>query len=198
MITTTNHTPDHTLPAPEAARDGGGGGCARAAGEGVDRLSASAILGQREVFEERAVRYALGLNKNESRAMRKALLQEGDFLIHKKRLYLTGEAVEKLRLATGGPPAKNAPGLDCAQAAMEKKPAEVLTLRVVRSDLKNRRMILACLGSDDPERPLAPLRVRVHDQKNFVRGMEIPAQLVDGYQDLYDLARACPRKRGKW
>jgi len=149
-------------------------------------------------FEEKMARHALGLNKDDARALRKAHLEEGDYVIHKKRLYLSTEAVAKLgrvlektrgsSIVRNGDPKESVPA----------EPAPIVALRVVRADLKNRRMILACVPEDELAHPKRPLRVRVKAQANFVPGMEIPAQLVAGYADLYDLARACPRRKGKW
>lgn len=154
-------------------------------------------------FEERIVRHKLGLTEDELRALRKTHLKEDlHFTRHKKRLFLSPEGVDKLFAAAGQPiPKKIAAakeGLNPGDPAAKKTAPEIVTLMVVRTDLKNRHMILACDLDDDPDRPKAPLRVRVNSTANFVRRMQIPAVLVDGYSDLYDLARAVPRKKGKW
>ena len=44
----------------------------------------------------------------------------------------------------------------------------------------------------------AIVRVRVKSNKNFVRGMEIPVLPVPGRPGLFELARRCPRSRGRW
>jgi hypothetical protein len=154
-------------------------------------------------FAEKNVRQKIGLPKDDLRALRRAHLTAADFTIHKKALYLTRGAVEKLFTAAAQLPAKSRcarseddPG--AVKTAPAKKTAEVETLLVVRTDLKNPHLLLACPKGDDPDRPEKPLRVRVRSTVNFIRRMEIPAILVDGYTDLYDLARSAPRKKGKW
>lgn len=153
-------------------------------------------------FEEKRARFALGLNKDECRALRKAHLTDSDFAIHKKRLFLSAAAFEKLQAAVGtAVPQKsgNRAGAPFPLDSTPKKSAPTVeTLLVVRNDLANTHLILACAQTDNPDCPKKPLRVRVRDTTNFTRRMEIPAVLVDGYADLYDLARALPRSKGKW
>jgi hypothetical protein len=144
-------------------------------------------------FEEKRARIALGLNKDDARALRKRALGEADFVIHKKRLYLSAAALEKMRAGLSATGAASCPG-----SIVSEPPAEIESLRVVKADLKNRRLILACSAEDDLLQPKRPLRVRVRSQVNFRPGMEIPARRVAGYADLYDLTRPCPRKKGKW
>jgi hypothetical protein len=67
-------------------------------------------------------------------------------------------------------------------------PGEVKNLRVHRRVL-NQRIILAADGN-------AVVRVRVRNSENFLPGMLIPVRHIQG--DLYELARACPRSRGRW
>jgi len=161
-------------------------------------------LGQRDPqapegfpFEEKRVRYGLGLNKNEAREIRKRLLSEGDFAIYKKRLYLSQGALEKMRSAVQPKTDGSSPG-SIVREPEPLKAALPETLRVVNPNLKNPHMILACAAEDRVDQPQRPLRVRVRSQAHFVTGMEIPAIQVAGSLDLYDLARACPRKRGRW
>jgi len=40
------------------------------------------------------------------------------------------------------------------------------------------------------------IRVRVRDNRNFRKGMEVPCRQVKG--DLYELTRRCPRWPGRW
>lgn len=162
-------------------------------------------------FEEGHVRHKVGWSRDEMRAERKRALVEGrDFALHKKRLYWSQEAVGRLFARVGQSPEKSAPARPGATAddsgALKKEvvkktepaPAAPETLRVVRCDLRNPHLLLACPTREDPDHPRTLLRVRVRDTKNFVRRMELPALRVDGYRDLYDLARALPRQKGKW
>jgi hypothetical protein len=82
-------------------------------------------------------------------------------------------------------------------ATLQKTP-ESRQLRVVSANLQFKHMLIACALDDDHFRPAQPLRVRVNNNANFVRGMEIPVQLVAGYTDLFELTRKCPRQKGKW
>ncbi len=102
------------------------------------------------------------------------------------------------QLSNGSRPARSSEFAVALKEASPKKPAAIETLIVVRADLANPHLLLACSQDDNPERPARPLRVRVRDSVNFTRRMQIPAALVDGYTDLYDLARSLPRKKGKW
>jgi len=78
-------------------------------------------------------------------------------------------------------------------ALLQKKTAprlskEVVTMKVAEL-YRNKRIIGARADGE-------VVRVRVRSSKNFVIGMEIPVVQVE--ENLWDLARACPRRRGKW
>lgn len=185
---------------PDRPMGGEGGRAARAGGQG-EGLNRWQLAEQKEApegfpFEERRLRYRLGLTVKDMRDLRRRVVSAAEFTIHKKRLYLSQAALAKLQEALG----QKTAGPRLEPGASEKAPVktEVQTLKVVRADLKNRRMILACVLDDRLEQPKRPLRVRVQEPGNFVVGMEIPARQVAGYADLYDLARACPRQKGKW
>lgn len=154
-------------------------------------------------YEENHLRYKMGLTKEDMRRHRQEhLMPSTDFTVHKKRVYWSLAAVRRLLAVLSPSPKKNAPapparsGADPAPA--KTTPPEIVTLRVVRCDLPNKHMLHACLPTEDPDRPKKTLRVRVRDTANFVRRMELPALRVEGYTDLYDLAHALPRKKGKW
>ena len=170
-------------------------------------------------FEESTVRKKLGLTKDDLRPWRKKRLVEGaDFITHKKRLYWNAGAVRQAfeQFGLSAPPLPGEPGASTiphdreaekGDVAREPEPVTappgppaIEQLLVVRADLANRRMLQACPKGDNPERPKRLLRVRVRSADNFIRGMEIPAIRVEAYgmTDLYDLARALPRKRGVW
>jgi hypothetical protein len=168
-------------------------------------------------YGENHVRAQLGLPKDEIRDLRHAHLTEGvDWVLKKKRIWLSPLAVEKLVAATGlgtknpRPNAQNE-NADDAEALKSKSPptespknpnlkanpAGPLTLIVVQQ-CKNRRMIQACAMEDNPIQPKAMVRVRVRSNENFRRHMVIPVTPVAGYDDMFDLARPCPKKPGKW
>lgn len=116
-----------------------------------------------------------------------------------KTAVLPDTEAERVRSHLGAPPTeKDAPCL-CGASALapvvtDSAPAapppgqEVVTLRVHRI-VQNPHIILATDG-------LCILRVRVRSSANFIVGMEIPARRIQG--DLYELARPCPRARGRW
>jgi hypothetical protein len=159
--------------------------------------------------EENGVRHVMGLTKDQMRALRHGELTAAiDFKIFKKRIYLSAAGAQRLLNSTGLPPAKKTPesclstttddGAPVKNVPAKKTPAEIVQLRVVRCDLRNPHLLLACAAAEDPDRPKTTVRVRVRSVANFIRRMELPALLVDGHTDLYDLAHALPRKRGKW
>lgn len=154
-------------------------------------------------FEEKTARHKLGLTEDEMRALRKTRLTGSiHFVKHKKRLFLSAEGVDILFAAAGQPAPQKVTtgqeGINPGDQKAKKEPPSIVTLRVVRTDLANKHILLACPHDDDPDRPKRSVRVRVRSTANFTRRMEIPAFLVDGYEDLYDLARSAPRKKGKW
>jgi len=73
-----------------------------------------------------------------------------------------------------------------AHAAREEQ--AIKDLRVLRTFM-NPRLLLATDG-------VAVFRVRVRNSRNFVPRMTIPCRRIQA--DLWELARACPRFRGKW
>lgn len=151
-------------------------------------------------YEEKRARAALGLHKDDMRALRKAKLSTADWTVYKKRVYLSHAALQAIAAAVQAPSLKkNAPASQI-ERRHDPDPATALpvTLRVVRTDLANDHLLLACDDDDDPDHPKRPLRVRVRTTAHFVRGMQIPARLVPGYDDLYELTRPLPRKKGKW
>ena len=169
-------------------------------------------------FMENHVRARLGIGKDEIRSLRQQhLVENTDWLLKKKRIWLAALGVEKLCAAKGlepkfaSPNAQTANAVDAGaipaapptgpipkkNAALKAKPAEPIKLIVVQRCV-NPHMIQACDPKDDPIMPKKMVRVRVRSNENFTRHMEIPAVLVAGYTDLYDLARACPKKKGKW
>lgn len=170
-------------------------------------------------FSEKKVRAALGVSRDEVRALRTSRLTEGVHFARGKQMsvWLNQSGVDALmppaaQSSAQPPETRSGPNADDSGA---KKPApgetpkdpntqtpkpeaEVVTLRVVHCSLKNPHLLLACADKEDPDRPEKTVRVRVRSTANFTRRMEIPATLVAGYSDLYDLACRCPRQKGKW
>ena len=167
-------------------------------------------------FIENHVRARLGLQKDEIRELRQThLTEDTDWLLKKKRVWLAQAGVDKLLAAKGlgpkkprphaqtpnaddgGPVKADLPNLQKTAAPKAKAPAVPVELIVVQT-CKNPHMIQCCSLKDNPIMPKTMVRVRVRDNANFKRHMRLPAVLVAGYKDLYDIARACPKKPGKW
>ena len=170
-------------------------------------------------FIENHVRARLGLQKDEIRELRQQHLTEGtDWILKKKRVWLSAAAVATLIRVKGlgaktASPNAQTPNADDGEALKaesseadsqkksapksETEPVKPLTLKVVQR-CTNKRMIQCCPMDDNAIMPKKMVRVRVRNNENFVRHMEVPVTLVAGYTDLYDLARACPKKKGKW
>jgi hypothetical protein len=97
---------------------------------------------------------------------------------------LTGSTAKKRRPAS---PANGVTATDDTPAAAAPA-ALVVMLRIYKLVL-NPHLVLATDGRK-------VFRVRVQSAANFMPGMEIPARHIQS--DLYELARACPRRPGKW
>lgn len=159
-------------------------------------------------FEEKNARFHFGFTKDAMRAHRQQYFTDGvDFILHKKKLFLSPAGVKKMRAATGMPPASKTsggsitddPGALKPQPYKKTAPPEPVTLVIVRSS-RNKRIIHAALEVADPTRLKQLMRLRVNPKmgERLVRGMKVPALLVDGYTDLYDVAGHYPRKKGVW
>lgn len=133
------------------------------------------------------------------RQIRQKDLREGeDWLRQGRDVYLTPGGAVKLMGLLIPPHVSKASGSASQQAEavkigdqltpIEQTSPDAVTLRV-RHVVKNPRMILATDGQ-------AVLRVRVADSKNFLPGMAIRCRHIQA--DLYELATACPRSRGRW
>src|SRR5579863_10505427 len=96
--------------------------------------------------------------------------------------------------------AKNAP----EKSAAPRAPAALLAwpatfqgkLIAWASPVRNPRLLVAYVPGTDPNDPLALVSVQVADNRNFLRGMELPARHVDA--KLYELVGPCPPRRGRW
>lgn len=169
-------------------------------------------------FSEKKARAQIGVTRDEMRALRNTHLTEGTHYARGKQqsVWLNQAGLDVLlatlspsetltrNRAVGGNPHVLHPVkatllslLRTRVAQLQKTPAEI-RLRVVNGNLQFKHMLIACALEDDFHRPQRPLRVRVNTNANFIRGMEIPVQLVAGYTDLFELTRKCPRAKGKW
>lgn len=170
-------------------------------------------------FIENHVRARLGLQKDEIRELRQQHLIEGKtWLLKKKRVWLSETAVAVIAQAKGlavdsASPNAQTPNADDSGALKanpqnpdsKKNPPPKsdftatagVTLKVVQR-CTNPHMIQCCDLKDNALMPKKMVRVRVRSNANFIRHMVVPVTLVAGYTDLYDLARACPKKKGKW
>lgn len=156
---------------------------------------------------EKLLQHRLGINKDEIRALRKAHLKEGDhWILHGKRIHLSAQGMELIVAAVEGE--KNGASVPSANQqlhdALKSTTTEESHFRVVKNDIPNRYLIMACPADQDHFRPKNLVRVKIRNSTsgpdkrlNLIRGMEIPARLVQR-PDLYELSRPMPRKRGKW
>lgn len=142
----------------------------------------------------------IGLNKDEIRALRKSHLIENEhWQLSKKRLLYSLEGVQRLYEVAGVAWTnfdKNAaPSANVEDAGPIKAP-EPITLIVFRDGLKNPKVIEAHFPDQDPGDPKNRMIVRVKKSGKFTVGMEIPVtELRPG---IYELARPCPRTKGRW
>lgn len=124
----------------------------------------------------------LGLNRDEMRNLRKKHLVEGvTWMRENKRTVITAEGVTIIKTALG---------VSVEHAPEKKAPGEELT--VLRIPSRNTRILEA--EKKDGRR----VRVRVHNNVNFVPGMTIRARTDGPYEDVMTLEGRCPRFRGRW
>lgn len=147
---------------------------------------------------EAALAARVGLNQDNMRALRRSKLTQGlHWTMQKNRVCYSVAGVQEVqRIMKLSPPQKTPPvppGKDTAQPDHSQEP---VTLHVFRIFAANPHILEAHLPDQDPAIVKNRLRVRVKDNKNFVKAMPIPVrELAEG---LYELARACPRSRGRW
>lgn len=148
---------------------------------------------------ESKVQSMVGLTKDEIRAIRKKSLVQGvHWISHKKRTCYSLAGIHELQRILKIPhtqkDAAASPGAIAEHC--EPTPAEVITLKVFRTGFHSGRIIEAYPPEKDPANIANRVRVRVRSDKNFTRGMEIP--VTELQVGLYELARPCPRTKGKW
>lgn len=141
----------------------------------------------------------IGLNRNELRRLRQNhLLPDVDYCIEKKRVEWRSCGVEKIRAILQLNSEKSAPAESVAQSAPLLEP---IILFVWNPRLRNKKILLAYHPGTDPTDSQNLLRVRVRSSDNFLRfvngkPMELKARHIQA--DLYELATACPRWKGRW
>lgn len=145
---------------------------------------------------ESAVAATFGLSRDALRRLREEHMQEGVHWLRRGRhIVLTDEggallaglcrlSVPPVVRALIGPPGD--PGLT---------KAAVIILKAWDSPLNSSILIAYHRGADWNDRAKR-VRVRVTDNTNFVRHMEVPCRHIEG--DLYECLRPAPRDRGSW
>lgn len=146
-------------------------------------------------FPEKIAREKAGLSEEDMRAFRNSTLKRDvDFVYHKKAVFLSAAALEKIAPGLLTPTAEKA-----QDGAIAPQPApiadEPVKLLVVRANLANKHLLLCCAVGDDADRPRATVRVRVRSTEGFKARQGIEARLVPGYSDFYDLVSKYPRKK---
>lgn len=162
----------------------------------------------------------LGISRDDVRELRqKHLVESQDWIYDRNRVVLSAPAVEKLRAALkletaapinarpGSPSPPPEVETNAAQrhdAAQAQRPSYIfadsrpLSLLKVWRATRNPQ-IVECyrLGTDPYDRSnVVRLRIRPGYADRFPQHWEVPAFLVE--MDLYELARALPRARGRW
>jgi len=131
----------------------------------------------------------LGVTRSTLRAMRSSMEAGTDYAAGPMRFSKSG--VKKVCAALGIEPFP-----DLERKEPEAKKPAVIELMARRFPMNTQ--IVLC----DPECEVGPgqdkrlVRVKVRDSKNFLPGMRLPCRHLQ--DDLYELARACPRWRGVW
>jgi hypothetical protein len=144
----------------------------------------------------------LGVPRAELRRLRMELIEGEDWTMAGNTVRYSESGIKKTRAALELPqeaasnkipvnqPAMSAEAADGPvpiESAPIKNPAEK-TFRV-RQTVANHKILLATDG-------VSQIRVRVHSSVNFLPGMAIPCRHIK--DDLWELARRCPRWRGRW
>ena len=160
-----------------------------------------------EVFQsEEKVAAVLGVTRATLRSIRKrVMVSEVDYSMEYGRMSLSPAGVKKAMLELGlDNVAGAATYVDSSEPLAEKTAAAAETItEPVTVELVARRMPANCRivlcdppGVETPGPVRLLVRVQVHNSKNIIPGMRLPCRHVQ--DDLYTLARACPRWRGVW
>lgn len=145
-------------------------------------------------FAEKIARQKIGLLEEDMRRLRTAKLKQGlDFVYHKKAIFLSAEALQKIAPALGV--SLETEPQDAAIPVPGEAIASPVRLLIVRADLANKHILVCCPYDQDPDRPKNTVRVRVKSKEGFRNRTAIEARLVPGYEDLYDLTSKYPRRK---
>jgi hypothetical protein len=167
------------------------------------------------MISEETCAVKLGLKRDVMTSMRGEHLVEGDdWTVQNRRVMITESGMEKLLEAVGISRPEQNPVLPESQNEQQPdqpqpSPAEALpqnrqevlsppkptevTLIIAKPPPRN-RYIIEAVPKDGGEM----VRVRVHDNQNFLPGMEIEARPDEAYSDVFVLIGRCPRYRGRW
>lgn len=158
----------------------------------------------------------LQVSKDELRRRREYFLIEGHHWQYvKKRVLLSPIGAQILRGTRAAVVPKNAPTADCGArrpvlALLNEKnpPAVKFAGRLVAWAMpeRNERLVVCYVPGADPNNPLNLVSLRVRSNRNFLRGMAVPAEKGPGAgvavkgvsEGVYELSGACPRWRGRW
>lgn len=160
------------------------------------------IAGQKiaPVFDAREDRLAREWNvpPEAVRAARATLKRGAHWEVVNKAVALSAEGLALLREKLGLP--ATAPNPD---ARTPRRIAGLLgpvpfdgKLIVWATPAKNTRLVIAYKPGTDPTNPLNLVSVRVRENQNFLRGMEIQARHIE--HTSYEHEGPCPRTRGRY
>lgn len=160
----------------------------------------------------------LGISRPTIRDLRASfLIPEEDWKISKKRCVFSVAGAQKLKnhlsaskngvnapdhVTLAPPPARIAAGADNVAALpiledlADAKNDRPTFLQVYRANFLNPRLVEAHRPGTDPLERANIQRVRVGSSANFITGMMIPCRHLE--LDYWELARPCPRWRGRW
>lgn len=186
------------------------------------------VPGLAPVFEVRETTLCaqLNLSKDEVRRRRQYFLTEGQHWEYvDKRVLLSRIGAEILRGTRNAiVPVAEKQNAATADSASRRSPVALLCeknpppvafegkLLTWAMPNHNKKVVVCYLPGTDPQNPMNLVTLRVRDNGNFMRGMEIPPAPkgkvsvvprvtitpVKERNDVYDLQGALPRWRGKW
>lgn len=143
-------------------------------------------------LSERNLAATTGIDREMLKVARESLEKGADWDLVKGMVVYTAAGIQRLMEALGVAGAITDAELDAIMAWLPPEPEEATKKTVSASFLRRFRSphhIGALLDGRE-------VTVRVRDSKNFRAGMEIPIrEMTPGY---FELARRCPRYRGRW
>jgi hypothetical protein len=160
-------------------------------------------------YVEQSLTASLGISREELRRLREQLVDGKDWILKKRRVRLSQSGFDKLRAllslpaVTAGPDAQTTTATPEEPAEKKAAPGAVaedgVVVLYVWQTVTNPKIVEGYLPGTDPTVRANILRVRVRDSRNFVRmSREKPMEMKCRHlqTDLYELATACPRKKG--